>query len=58
VIGAQTRRSGGQGAVADYADAARQAGLDFLVFLEDFAKLDATGLAQLKAECAKYWMTN
>src|SRR4029453_6198420 len=54
VIGAQTRLSGGQGTVADYAEAARQAGLDFLVFLEDFARLDATGLAQLKSECAKH----
>src|SRR5262249_26049753 len=53
LIGAQTRLSGGQGTVADYAAAARQAGLDFVVFLEDFAALDATGLAQLKAECTQ-----
>lgn len=52
LIGAQTKLSGGQGTVAEYADAARRAGLDFLVFLEDFAKLDERELAQLKADCA------
>jgi len=54
IIGAQTRASDGQGTVADYADAARQAGLDFVVFLENFAALDAAGLAQLKADCAAH----
>ncbi len=54
VIGAQTRLSGGQGTVADYADAARQAGLDFLVFLEDFAKLAPAQLDQLKTDCAAH----
>lgn len=54
LIGAQTRLSGGQGTVADYADAARRAGLDFLVFLEDFDKLDERELAQLKADCAAH----
>jgi hypothetical protein len=54
VIGVQTRLSGGHGTVADYAAAARQAGLDFLVFLEDFANLDDAALAELKAECAAH----
>jgi len=54
VIGAQTQLSGGQGTVADYAAAARQAGLDFLVFLEDFANLSPSELTQLKAECAAH----
>jgi hypothetical protein len=54
VIGAQTSLSGGRGEVAEYAAAARRAGLDFLVFLEDFSQLDATKLARLKADCARY----
>jgi len=54
LIGAQTRLSGGQGTVAEYAHAARQAGLDFLVFLEDFAGLDDRELAELKRECAAH----
>jgi hypothetical protein len=52
LIGAQTRLSGGQGTVAEYANAARQAGLDFLVFLEDFNNLTDQELNQLKADCA------
>ena len=54
LIGAQTSLSGGTGSVAEYAAAARQAGLDFLVFLEDFARLDAAALDQLKAECRQH----
>jgi hypothetical protein len=54
LIGAQTSASGGSGTVAQYAAAAKQAGLDFLVFLEDFARLDAAELDQLKAECRQY----
>src|SRR5262245_20986962 len=54
LIGAQTSISGGSGSVAQYAAAAKQAGLDFLVFLEDFARLDATKLEQLKSECRQY----
>jgi len=54
LIGAQTSLTGGSGTVADYAAAARRAGLDFLVFLEDFAQLDATKLEQLKAACRQY----
>src|SRR5262245_481274 len=51
LIGAQSSLSGGQGTVAEYADAARAAGLDFLVFLEDFANLSERELEQLKADC-------
>ena len=54
LIGAQTSLSGGSGTVAEYAAAAKQAGLDFLVFLEDFARLDAAELEQLKADCRQY----
>jgi hypothetical protein len=51
VIGVQTSLTGGSGTVADYAAAARRAGLDFLVFLEDFTQLDAGKLSQLAAAC-------
>ena len=54
LIGAQTQPERRQGTVAQYAAAASQAGLDFLVFLEDFAQLDAAELDQLKADCRQY----
>jgi len=52
VIGAQTALSGGKGAVADYRKAARQAGLDYVVFLEDFENMTPAKLKQLKQQCA------
>jgi len=51
LIGAQTALGSGNGAVADYAAAAREAGLDFVVFLEDFASLTAAKLETLKQQC-------
>ena len=51
VIGARTTVSGGQGSVADYAAAAGRAGLDFVVFLEDFAKLTEPAYRQFEAAC-------
>src|SRR4030095_12752744 len=54
LIGAQTSLSGGTGSVSEYAAAAKQAGLYFLVFLEDSARLDAAKLEQLKSECRQY----
>jgi len=54
LIGAQSSLSGGQGSVADYAAAAKQAGLDFVAFLEDFRQFDAAKLAQLKDACQRY----
>jgi hypothetical protein len=54
IIGAQTSLSGGSGTVAEYAAAAKGAGLDFLVFLEDFSRLDASKLDQLKSQCRQY----
>ena len=54
LIGVQTALSSGRGTVADYAAAAKQAGLDFLVFLEDFSALDADKLAHLKSDCQQY----
>lgn len=54
LIGARTAFSSGQGTVAEYAQAAQAVGLDFVVFLEEFAKLTPERLQKLKEECAKY----
>ncbi|MCY3023972.1 MAG: hypothetical protein NTW87_33755, partial [Planctomycetota bacterium] len=51
LIGARTALSSGTGTVADYAKAARAAGLQFLVFLEDCAKMDDAKWKQLVADC-------
>lgn len=51
LIGARTTYSTGRGTVADYVAKAKAAGLDFIVFLEDFAALDEPGLQALKADC-------
>ena len=54
LIGAQTSISGGTGTVAEYAKAAADAKLDYLVFVEDFANLTPAKLEELKAEVNKY----
>jgi len=51
LIGARSALSGGSGTVADYAKAARAAGLQFVVFLEDCLKMDEAGWKQLVADC-------
>jgi len=51
LIGARTRLSGAKGTVADYAKAARDAGLQFIVFLEDSMKMDQAAWDKLVAEC-------
>jgi len=53
LIGAQSSISGGTGTVADFAKAAADAKLDYLVFLEDFARLTPEKLNELKAEVEK-----
>ncbi len=53
MIGAQTSLSGGEGTVDDYAKAATDAGLDYLVILEDFAGMTSEKLDQLKAAVKK-----
>jgi len=40
LVGARTALSSGSGTVADYAKAARSAGLEFIVFLEDSLVMD------------------
>jgi hypothetical protein len=51
LIGARTALSSGSGTVAEYAQAARAAGLQFLVFLEECARMDEAKWKQLVAEC-------
>ena len=51
LIGARTAISGGTGNVAEWVTAAKAAGLKFLVFLEDNAKLDQAGWDKLVADC-------
>ena len=50
-IGAKTALTGGTGSFADYAAAAKAAHVDFVVFDEDWTKLDATKLATMQSEC-------
>jgi hypothetical protein len=54
LIGAQTTHSGGEGTVEEYAAAAKDAGLDFVIFLEVFANLTPEKLQQLGEECKKH----
>ncbi len=51
LIGAKTTYSSGTSTVAQYAAAAAAAGLDFLVFLDDFAALTPQTLEALRADC-------
>ncbi|MFQ5807993.1 MAG: hypothetical protein ACE5JM_00110 [Armatimonadota bacterium] len=51
LIGVQTSLSTGSGSIADFARAARQAGLDFIVLMEDSASLTDEKLEQMKREC-------
>lgn len=54
LIGARSLRSGGGSSVEAYAAAARRAGLDFLVFMEDFAELTEKELRELDAACRRH----
>ncbi|OPZ30474.1 MAG: hypothetical protein BWZ02_00761 [Lentisphaerae bacterium ADurb.BinA184] len=51
LIGARTALSSGEGTVAEFADAAKAAGLHFLVFLEDSLKMDQAAWDKLVAGC-------
>lgn len=51
LIGAKTALSGAEGSPTDYARAAKEAGLDFVVILDDFDKLTAATLEELKKAC-------
>jgi hypothetical protein len=54
LIGAETELGSGRGSVADYARTARESGLQFVVFLEEFRTLDEQRFARLKEECRKH----
>jgi hypothetical protein len=51
LIGARTELSSGKGTVADYVNAAKAAGLQFIVFLEDSLKMDQAKWDRLAAAC-------
>jgi len=51
MIGARSAYSGGKSTVAEYAAAARELGLDYLAFLEDFSVLAPSDFAKLQQEC-------
>ena len=53
VIGARTVYSTGTSTPQEYVRKARAAGLDFIVFLEDFAALKSEGFENLKEDCRK-----
>lgn len=50
-LGARTVLSVGRGTVADYAQAARERGLDFVIFAEDFAELTSDEWQALRDQC-------
>jgi hypothetical protein len=54
LIGAKTSYSSGKAGVEEYAKAAVSAGLDFLVFADDFALLDPAKFQKLKDDCLKF----
>ena len=54
LIGAQSSLGGGKGSVEQYAKSAAAAGLDYLIFMDEFAALTSEKLKQLEAECQKY----
>ncbi len=53
LIGAQSALGSGSGTIAEYAAAARDSELDFVVFLEDARRLDPEKLERLKERCAR-----
>ena len=53
LVGARTALGDGKGSVADYAKAAKAAGLDFVVFLDDFKALGKDNYFKLVADCQK-----
>ena len=54
LIGARTAFSTGSGTVADYVKAAKDADLDFIVFLEKFPEIDQSEWKKLKAQCKQF----
>jgi len=54
LIGAETGMTGGTGTVAEFAAAAKSAGLDFVAFCEQFGNLTPDKLRRLDEECRKH----
>ncbi|RMG77084.1 MAG: hypothetical protein D6707_11605, partial [Bacteroidetes bacterium] len=54
VMGIKTALSSGKGSVKDYAETAKQLGIDFLIFIEDFDKLTSSEFTELKSQCKQY----
>ena len=54
LLGVKSSYSSGTGTVEDYARTARELGLNFLVFMEDFSRLTPDRFEQLKADCLKH----
>ncbi|MHB9024692.1 MAG: hypothetical protein ACYC7E_11045 [Armatimonadota bacterium] len=53
IIGPRTRYSSGQNTPDEYVAKAKAAGLDYLVFLEDFVALQPGAFEKLKADCRR-----
>ena len=54
LIGARSSLSSGRGTVSDYASAAQQAGLDFVIFSEQFDRLTPEVLRRLEDDCRRH----
>jgi hypothetical protein len=54
IYGPKTAYGGGSGAVEAWANAAKIAGLGFVVFMDDYEKLTPATLDKLRKECTKY----
>lgn len=53
VVGPRTRYSGGRSTVDDYVKRAKELGLDYIAFLEDFERLSAEDFERLCADCRR-----
>ena len=58
LVGPRTTYSSGASSPEEYVRKARAAGLDFVVFLEDFAALKADGFRRLKQDCRRLSSTD
>ena len=54
IIGVRSSYSGGNSSVREYAEAAKAMGIQYLVFLEDFASIKPAAFKKLRAECAAH----
>lgn len=53
VVGPRTVYSGGSSTVEDYVRRAKELGLDYIAFLEDFARLSPEDFERLRADCRR-----